>query len=348
MIDFTSHLIEESAKILVALQKLNENPTNLTLFVTDEMGRMVGTLTDGDIRRGFLKGLQLDETVDKFMASSFQFLNDKEVTPAQIKEIKNRGVKLIPVLGYDGCIQGIIDFNKVKTILPLDVVLMAGGRGERLRPLTDTVPKPLLPVGNKPIIEHNIDHLRQYGIRNFYIAIRYLGDMIKNYFGDGQKKEIAVQYVREEEPLGTFGALSLISHYQHRHVLVMNSDLFTDLDVENFYQDFVDQDADMAIASVPYVVDIPYAVLNLYNGQVQGFKEKPTYTYYANAGIYLIKKEFLKTIPSHTRYDATDFIQSMIDSGKKVIRYPLLGYWIDIGKPEDYQKVQEIVKHIRL
>ena len=348
MINYTKHLIKKTALILEALQKLNEVPTNLTLFVTEELGKMVGTLTDGDIRRGFLRGLQLDETVGKFMASSFQFLNDNEITPAQIREIKNKGVKLLPVLGHDGCIRRIIDFNKVKTILPVDVVLMAGGRGERLRPLTDSVPKPLLPVGNKPIIEHNIDHLMQYGIRNFHIAIRYLGNMIENYFGNGQMKEITIQYVREEEPLGTFGALSLISQYQHQHILVMNSDLFTNIEVEDFYQNFIDQDADMAIASIPYVVDIPYAVLNLKDDQVQGFREKPTYTYYSNAGIYLIKQELLKTIPAHTRFDATDFIQSMIDSGKKVVRYPLLGYWIDIGKPEDYQKVQEIVKHIRL
>ena len=127
----------------------------------------------------------------------------------------------------------------------------------------------------------------------------------------------------------------------------MNADLFTNIDLEDFYQDFMDQDADLSIATVPYTVDVPYAVLNLNENHVKGFREKPTYTNHSNAGIYLIKRELLKTIPVQKSYNATDFIQALIDSGKKVVRFPIIGYWIDIGKPEDFQKVQEIAKHIR-
>ncbi len=347
MIDYSKQLIKADNNIKEAFRMLNNVPQNLTLFVTNGNGKMVGTLTDGDIRRGFLKGLELSDAVSTFMSVNFHFLNHTEVGPDRIKEIKDKGVKLLPVLDSEGCILRIIDFSKVKTLLPVDAVLMAGGRGERLRPLTDNTPKPLLKVGNKPIIEHNIDHLCEYGIRNYHITLRYLAQQIEDYFGDGSKKNIDIKYIRENQPLGTLGAVKLIQELKHDNVLVMNSDLFTNIDLEDFYQDFVKQDAAMSIASVPYVVDIPYAVLSLDNDQVNGFKEKPTYTYYSNAGIYLIKKEMLESIPAETAYHATDLIQDLIDKGEKVIRFPILGYWIDIGKPEDYQKVQEIAKHLQ-
>ncbi len=346
MLDINKHLIEASANILEALNKLNEVPQSLTLFVVNQKGVLLGTLTDGDIRRGFLKGLELSDPVEKFMLSGFHFLNDTEVSPAHIRQIKEKGIKLLPVLDKEGKIRGIIDFKKVKTLLPVDAVLMAGGRGERLRPLTDTTPKPLLKVGSKPILEHNIDHLRQFGIRDYHLSLRYKAEMIEAWFGNGSQKDIRIQYVHETEPLGTIGSVSLIRDFKHYHVLVMNADLFTNIDLEDFYQDFVNQQADMSIATVPYTVDVPYAVMNLEEERVQGFREKPTYTYHSNAGIYLIKRELLKIIPAQKSYNATDFIQALIDSGKKVARFPIIGYWIDIGKPEDYKKVQDIVKHI--
>ena len=348
MVDLSKHIIEGKADIKEAFKKLNEVPSSLTLFVTDSNDRMVGTLTDGDIRRGFLKGLELTDFVEKFMSASFYFLNDAEVVPARIRQIKEKGIKLLPLLDKEGKIRGIIDFKKVKTLLPVDTVLMAGGRGERLRPLTDNIPKPLLKVGEKPILEHNIDHLRKFGIHDFYLTLRYKAEMIEDYFGNGSQKDIQIHYLHETEPLGTIGSVSLINDFRHKNILVMNADLFTNIDLEDFFQDFVDQQADMSIATVPYSVDVPYAVLNMNENNVKGFHEKPTYTYHSNAGIYLIKRELLKTIPAHKSYNATDLIQALIDGGKKVVRFPIIGYWIDIGKPEDYQKVQEIAKHIKI
>lgn len=348
MVDLSKHTIKGNANIKEAFQKLNDVPTSLTLFVTDVKKKMLGTLTDGDIRRGFLRGLELTDTVEQFMSHPFHYLNDEEAVPERIREIKNKGIRLLPVLDKEGKIKGVIDFSKVRTLLPLDAVMMAGGRGERLRPLTDTTPKPMLKVGDKPILEHNIDHLRQFGIKDYHLTLRYKAEMIEAWFGNGSQKNIRIQYVHETEPLGTIGSVSMIRDFKHDHVLVMNADLFTNIELEDFYQDFVEQQADMSIATVPYTVDVPYAVLNLEEERVQGFREKPTYTYHSNAGIYLIRRELLKTIPVQKSYNATDFIQALIDSGKKVIRFPIIGYWIDIGKPEDFQKVQEIAKHIRV
>ena len=346
MIDLKKHTIYTGENIKEALHKINEIPETLTLFVTDNEGTMVGSLTDGDIRRGFLRGLDLSYPVREFMKTSFHYMNDSAMEPERIKEIKAKGVRLLPVLNKERKISGVIDFKSVKTVLPVDAVLMAGGRGERLRPLTDTIPKPLLKVGNKAIIEYNIDHLMKFGIRSYYLTIRYLGELIEQHLGNGKDRDINIDYIKETNPMGTFGSVGMISDFKSDVVLVMNSDLFTNIDLEDFYQNFIDQNADMSIATVPYTVDVPYAILNLKDENVRGFREKPTYIYHSNAGIYLIRRELINEMNKSKHLDATDFIQFMIDQGKKVTRFPIIGYWIDIGKPEDYQKVQEIVKHI--
>lgn len=346
MIDYSLHRINYRESILEAFKRLNNVPQNLTLFVENDSYQLVGTLTDGDVRRGFLRGLQLTDTVEQFMIRNFKSLLSTDINPRVIYDLREKGIKLIPIIDDNSHIVDVLNLNNLKTVLPIDAVIMAGGRGERLRPLTDKTPKPLLKVGSKPIIEHNIDHLSQFGIKNFNITVRYLGEQIESYFGDGKTKNININYIREDNPLGTIGALAKIEKYQHNSVLLMNADIFTNIDLEEFYNEFIESKADMAVASIPYVVDIPYAVLDLEIDKIKGFKEKPTYTFYSNAGIYLIKTEHINLIPKNSRFDATDFIQKLIDLNKKVIRFPILGYWVDIGKPEDFQKVQEIAKHI--
>lgn len=347
MIDYSFHRINYRENILEAFKRLNSVPQNLTLFVENDSNQLVGTLTDGDVRRGFLRGLQLTDTVEQFMIRNFKSLLSTDINPKVINDLREKGVKLIPVINENSCVVDVLNLNNVRTVLPIDSVIMAGGRGERLRPLTDKTPKPLLKVGSKPIIEHNIDHLIQYGIRNFNITIRYLGEQIESYFGDGETKNINISYIREDNPLGTIGALAQIKKYQHSTVLLLNADVFTNIDLEAFYNEFVESNADMAVASIPFVVDIPYAVLDLENEKIKGFKEKPTYTYYSNAGIYLIKTEHISLIPQNSQFDATDFIQKLIDLDKKIIKFPLLGYWYDIGNTEDFKKVQELAKHLK-
>jgi len=223
---------------------------------------------------------------------------------------------------------------------------MAGGRGERLRPLTDNTPKSMLPLGNKPIIEHSIDRLISFGIESITISVRYLSDQIINYFGDGSAKGISISYIEEDAPLGTIGCLSLIENVKHDAVLVLNSDVFTSIDYENFYLNFLNANADMAVASIPYTVDIPYAIMELSDNSIVNFEEKPKNTYYANAGIYLIKKEYITKIPKDAFYNATDLMKQIISCNGKLVHSPIAGYWIDIGKHDDYIKAMEIVKHL--
>ena len=224
---------------------------------------------------------------------------------------------------------------------------MAGGRGERLRPLTDSIPKPLLRIDNKPIIEYNVERLSEFGVQTMFISLKYLGEQIENYFSDGSDRGLNIRYVNENEPLGTIGALGLMEDFEHDTLLVMNSDLLTNINFEDFYREFINKDADFGVASIPYQVNIPYAVLETDEEKVISFKEKPTYTYYSNAGIYLMKKEVIKHIPKNAFYNATDLMEQLISINKKVIFYPLLGYWLDIGRHEDFKKAQEDIKHIR-
>lgn len=348
MEDHSKHIIKVGQTIRVALEKLNDLGNYLTLFVLDSDDKLVGTVTDGDIRRALLKGKTLDEVIESVMNRNYTSLRKDYNEIEQLHAIRQKNIKLIPVIDNQGKLIKLINLEVIKSILPIDAVIMAGGEGRRLRPLTDDLPKPLLNVGKKPIIEYNIDRLRDYGVENCYITIKYLGGKIKEYFGDGSDKNIKISYVEESSlPLGTIGSVRLIDRFEHDTILVMNSDLLTNIDFEDFYLDFIRSGADMAVATIPYFVKIPYAVLETDQERITGFKEKPTYTYFSNAGIYLLKKKLIQIIPKNEFYNATDLMDKLIADGNKVKTYPLYCYWLDIGKPEDYQKAQQDIHHIR-
>ena len=224
---------------------------------------------------------------------------------------------------------------------------MAGGRGQRLQPLTDSTPKPLLKVGEKPIMEHNLDRLVNFGIDDFWVSVKYLGEQIESYFGTGINKNINIKYIWENEPLGTIGAVSKIENFEHDYVLITNSDLLTNVDYEHFFLEFIKEDADLAVLTIPYQVNIPYAVLETKDNTIKSFKEKPTYTYYSNGGIYLMKRDVLKYIPKEKFYNATDLMEDLIINNLKLISYPFSGYWLDVGKHEDFKKAQKDINYIK-
>ncbi len=349
MNNFLHHIVPDNINIKEALVSLNNiEDTFLILFVTDCNGKMIGTITDGDIRRALIGGSTMEATVTKGMYRNFRFIRQKDFSLQQFKNYKEEGINLLPVLDDENKIIGIKDLKKLKSFLPVDVVIMAGGEGHRLRPLTENTPKPLLKVGDKPIIEHNIDRLITFGVQNIHVTLRYLGKQIEDYLGDGSIKNTSIKYVTEKEKLGTLGAVGLLTAFENDVIMVMNSDLLTNIDYEDFYTNFLETKADMLIAAVPYAVKVPYAVLETDGNRVRRFAEKPTYTYHSNAGIYLIKKELLDRISGRELYDATDFMQSLINEGRNVQTYPLLEYWLDIGKHDDYKNAQEAIKHMKL
>lgn len=342
------HTISQDITLLEALSRICElAPEPLVLFVLDENKRMVGTLTDGDSRRALINGASVGDKVERIMHRNFNYMKFEAIDDVrEIKRQKELKMKLVPVLDKDMHIVEIINLEKYCTRLPIDVVMMAGGKGERLRPLTEKTPKPLLKVGDKAIIDHNIDRLIGYGINHINVTVNYLGEQLEEHFAEPHKG-VQVLTVREPIYLGTIGSIKFVKKFHNDTVLVMNSDLFTNINYEDFYLHFKEHDAEMSVAAVPYTVSVPYGIFDLEGRNIQGLIEKPTYNYYANAGIYLIKKTALEEIPNDTFFNATDLVEKLILERKKVIRFPLNGTWIDIGNPQEYQKANELVKHMK-
>ncbi|PZR19828.1 MAG: nucleotidyltransferase [Flavobacterium psychrophilum] len=344
---YTDHLILSGSTVKQALIVLEMLSYDAIVFVVDAEGKLLGALTDGDVRRGLIKGFSADSIVDDIIEKNPKYITKGENNIKKIIEYRNEELRILPVLDDNHKVVNIINFRNIKSYLPIDAVIMAGGRGQRLQPLTDTTPKPLLKVGNKAIMEHNLDRLALYGIDDFWVCVKYLGEQIEDHFGKGESKNISIEYVWEDEPLGTIGAVSKIENFKHDYILVTNSDLLTNIDYEQFFLEFIEEDADLAVLSIPYQVSIPYAVLETSQREVKSFKEKPTYTYYSNGGIYLMKKKVLDCIPSNSFFNATDLMESLIKDNFKVISYPFAGYWLDVGKHEDFEKAQIDIKHIQ-
>ncbi len=331
-----------------ALERLDSLAIDAIIFIVDGDNKLIGSLTDGDVRRGLLKGFSIQDIVDCIIQPNPRYLRKEDCDFAKVIEYRNQNFRIIPIINKKNEVVNVINFREIKSYLPIDAVIMAGGRGERLRPLTDHTPKPLLKVGPKTIIDHNIDRLRLFGIDNIWITSRYLGDQIIEHVGDGSQKNIKIHHITEEEPLGTIGSISLIHNFLSDYIMVLNSDLLTNIDYENLFLHFINKQADLAVATIPYHVQVPYAILETDEGIITDFKEKPQYTYYANGGIYLFKRELLEHIPIQKEFNSTDFMETLIKMGKKVTSYPHLGYWLDIGKPEDFAKAQEDILNIQL
>lgn len=344
---YKEHLIQSGTTIRESLKVLDKLAKDAILFVVDEKDLLIGSLTDGDVRRGLIKGAELEQAVDSIIQSNPRFIRKGDHNIEKVVEYREQNFKIVPILDKDNRIVNVINFGILKSYLPIDVVVMAGGKGTRLRPMTDSIPKPLLKVGDKPILEHNLQRLSLFGMDDFWISVNYLGEQIEDYFGNGNGRNLNIEYVWETEPLGTIGSVSKIDNFIHDYVLVTNSDVLTNLDYEDFFLRFKEEDADFAVVTIPYKVDVPYAVLETSNNHVVSFKEKPSYTYYSNGGIYLMKREVTKEIPKDSFFNTTDLMEKLIKEGKKVLSYPLSGYWLDIGKHEDFKQAQEDIKHIK-
>ena len=343
------HIISEKKTLLEALKQINtiiQEP--LVLFVVDDQQRMVGTLTDGDSRRALIAGASVNDTIDTVMLRNFHYLTTNSIADVrEIRHQKEMKMKLVPILDAGNHIVEIINLEKYESRLPVDAVLMAGGKGERLRPLTLTTPKPLLKVGDKCIIDHNIDRLISYGVKHISVTVNYLKEQLEEHFVS-PRGEVQVQTVREPKYLGTIGSIRFVDAFYNDTILVMNSDLFTNINYEDFYLHFMEHNADMSVAAIPYSVQVPYGIFTIKDKrEISGLVEKPTFDYYANAGIYLIKKTALELIPEDTFFNATDLIEAMIAHSRKVIRFPLNGTWIDIGNPQEFKRANELVNHMQ-
>ncbi len=338
-----NNIISSAADILEALQRLNTLPGGrMTLFATDREGRLCGSLTDGDIRRGLIAGVTLAEGVEKVMRRDCMAIRPGDSPYGVMTKARSRRIELLPVVNEEGIIIDIIDLSRTRTALPMEAVLMAGGKGERLRPLTLECPKPLLKVGGKAIIDYNVDELLSCGVEKVYVTVNYLRGQIEEHF---RRHPYAgrVECIAEPQRLGTAGSLSLLPPLRQETLLLMNSDLLTDIDFEALYLRHAESGADITLGVVPYNVSIPFSILETEGNRVTGITEKPTFNYFAGAGVYIMKSQLIQLIPKGEYLDAPDFITELIRRGMRVEYFPIEGTWIDIGSPDDYRYANEVM-----
>jgi len=337
------HIIRAMEDTRAALRLINDlGGDTMTLFALDEEGHMIGTITDGDIRRALMRGVSVESPISDVMYRDFHRILPEDDRYKIAAEARLKGIDLLPVLDSEGFITEFLDLRLKDAFLPLDAVLMAGGKGERLRPLTLNCPKPLLVVGKSPIIDYNIERLMRVGINNIFVTVNYLREMIEQHFAE-PFHGVGIKCVAEPKRLGTFGSLSLVEGLENDNVLVMNSDLLTTLSFEKMFNHHLESGAALTMAVVPYTVSIPFAILQTEGDRVTGLQEKPVYNHFANAGVYILRRDLIGRLPKGEYTDAPDFIGTLIREGLKVAYHPVDGIWVDIGSPADFKHASELM-----
>lgn len=344
MIFSRNFFVSPSSPIRQAMAHIDANAKGIALVVTDDKV-LVGTVTDGDIRRAILHGLDLDRPVS-ILLDRLREAGTRPVTAPvgtsdrELLALMNRlEIRHVPLVDADGHVQDIaVQSDLVKSWdAPARAMIMAGGYGKRLHPLTEDVPKPMLPVGNRPILERIIRQLSDAGIRRVNLATHYKADVIADHFGDGREFNVDIDYVNEHEPLGTAGALSLIKQ-SAEPLLVMNGDIVTELDFRALADFHQDNRADMTVVVCPYETRVPYGLIETRGIDVVGISEKPQIKGFVLAGIYLLNPRVCGFVPVGKPYDMTDLIARVIGDGGRVVSFPLREYWLDVGVREDYQQ----------
>lgn len=341
MRDVKSIVLNKEDTILKALELLDLYALRIVLIV-DEDNHLLGSVTDGDIRRGLLKGQDLHASVETIMHTTPYSIEQDTLTNRQIFEImREKHYLALPII-KNGQLINVITLDDLirKSKKENPVFIMAGGFGTRLRPLTDTCPKPMLPVGGKPLLETIILSLKAQGFYKFYISTHYLPEVIQNHFADGEKFDVEIKYVHEDEPLGTGGALSLLPRHEiDLPFVVINGDVLTNM---NFGKLIDFHDSQKAVATMcvrEFQYQIPYGVVNSEQNVIQSMTEKPSYYFDINTGIYVISPELLDQVDAQFIGMPT-ILEQQIQHNNKVASYPLHEYWLDIGQMEDYNRAQ--------
>jgi dTDP-glucose pyrophosphorylase len=318
-------------------------------LVVDSDKKFLFLITDGDLRRAVLNGVDLDSTVSEWAEHSSEqgiispVTMTAETPPSELLlKMQKEDLRQIPLLDQDGRLVDLIilDDLVIGDVPDLSAVIMAGGFGDRLRPLTEDLPKPMLPVGDRPMMEHIIRQLHAAGIRQVNVTTHYKPEKIVDHFGNGERFGLDIQYVNEDRPLGTAGALGLMAPWDST-LLVINGDILTRLNFQAMLAFHRENAAVMTVGVRSYETKIPYGVVDLDGVNVTGLTEKPLYKAFVNAGVYLLEPEVYGFIPRQERIDMTDVVQRLLDKGKRVVSFPISEYWQDIGQHGDYQKAKD-------
>lgn len=344
--DWRKVLIDKDIKIRDVLETISNASIRIALVV-DENQHLLGTITDGDIRRGLLEDISLDNSIDEII--------NREPITAEIGTLRSElmnvmlkeEINAIPILSN----KQVVGLETLEHSLSVDsrdnvALIMAGGFGKRLMPLTESTPKPLLNIGSKRIVEVIIEKLAAAGFSKFYISTFYHSEKIENYLGNGDRWNINIQYIKEEEPLGTGGALGLIpKKHKEKPILVINGDVLTNLNFSNLMEFHDNNDSAATICAKEYQTTIPYGVIESEKEKVLAIKEKPSYCHFVNSGIYVISPRLASRVEKRQKIDITTLISDAIQNSDEVRLFPVLEYWIDIGMPEDYEKAQHDLRN---
>lgn len=339
MKDWKRVLISPTSSIRATIETIDNSAMQIAVVV-DEKLRLLGTVTDGDIRRSILRGVSLDAPVTQIMNSNPVVANTNETRDAILAMMRTKVLHHIPVVNDDGCIEGIQLIDEVIQLPNYDnpVVLMAGGLGTRLNPLTINCPKPLLEVGNKPILETILENFIENGFKRFYISVNYKGEMVEGHFGDGSKWGVEISYIREHARLGTAGALSLLPEKPFKPILVMNGDLLTKVNFRQMLDFHTEHNGYATVCVREFDLQVPYGVMKIENHRLIGIDEKPVYRFFVNAGIYILQPEVLEFIPCNTFFDMTTLLEKVRENRGEIIPFPIREYWLDIGQMSDFER----------
>ena len=350
-----SLFITPETTIREVIEQLNRNRQGIVLIVDDD-GRLVGTITDGDIRRAILDNEPQDQQAGRLLARKVDSRYAKPVTARAGSErqellalMRKHVIRHVPLLDDDG---RVVELATLESLLPNGwsppkAVVMAGGFGKRLRPLTDNLPKPMLPVGGKPMLERTIDQLRQAGIRHVNISTHFQPEKIRDYFGNGERFGVDIEYVSEDRPLGTAGALGLMEAGDEP-LLVINGDILTSVDFKAMHRYHREHQADLTVGVRQYDFIVPYGLVECDGPEVKKISEKPRFAFFVNAGIYLLEPGVRRFIPAGRHFDMTDLMTVLIENGRNVVSFPIMEYWLDVGRPADYEQAQEDLRDGKL
>ena len=335
-------LVPPLTPIRKVLERIDASAIQIVLVV-DAQGCLLGTVTDGDVRRGILKGISLDETVERVMRSKPVAVPIGESREKILSLMKEKKISKIPVLDENDRVIGIEVLDDLAFSSPKSnaVILMAGGLGSRLRPLTNDCPKPLLKVGQKPILETIIENFMEYGFNKFYLSVNYKDEMVKEYFGDGSRWNAKIFYINETQKLGTAGALSLLTDKPKEPLFVMNGDVLTKVNFQQLLDFHQEHKADATMCIREYDFQVPYGVVKVDKHKIVSIDEKPVHRFFVNAGIYLLVPRVLKSIPKNTLYDMPHLFEALIRKKMEVAAFPVREYWMDIGRIDDLERAQD-------
>ena len=339
-INWKSSLLDSQQDMKNAIKSLEDSMNRIAIIV-DENKRLVGTITDGDIRRAILSGLPMDTKVNQFMNSNPTFIKPDASKDLVISLMRQKDILQTPIIDQDRKVIGLETLHNLLETKQIDnpVFLMAGGFGKRLAPLTNNTPKPLLKIGSKPILERIINKFIDAGFNDFYVSTHFQAEKIRDYFQDGADWNVSISYVHEDIPLGTGGALGLLPKEKINHPLIMmNGDLLSDINFIELLDYHQKHKAKATMCVSEYQLEIPYGVVNHDDHKLIRIDEKPKQKFFINAGIYVVEPSVINQITRNTVIDMTTILDNLVDSGEEVNVFPIHEYWLDVGQHVDFDK----------